>query len=115
VRFTHGVISSLKDARNYIPEDQCVYSIKPSIIGLYMERISHKPPVASIDDISFYKLIEQSECRHFYLLPFASPTYNQPFYPYERMKDYIDIIKVYYLDGNNKGNIVAILAKLNNI
>ena len=115
IKFTHGIISSLKDAKNYVPEEQCVYSIKPSVIGLYMERISHKPPTISVDDKNFYKIVEQSNCKYFYMLPFASPTYSTSFYPYERMKDYIDIIKVYYLDNDNKGQIVAILAKLNNI
>ncbi len=112
IKFDHGIISSLKDAKNYVPEGQCVYSIKPPIIGLYMDRISLIPPLASVDNKTFFDSIVKSKCYYFYMLPFISPTFNKPRYPFERIRDYIEIIKVYYLDDDNQEPVVAILARL---
>jgi len=111
VKFTHGLVSSFTDAKNYVPEGQCIYSIKPSIIGLHMERISQRPPYSSVEDNKLIKIIEQSNCKYFYLLPFGSPSYNKIFYPYERLKEKLDIIKIYH-SVNNKDQVLAILAKL---
>lgn len=105
----HVIISSIEDAQNYVAEDQCVYSIKPSIIGLYMRRISIIPPGINKDGNDFYGSIEKSGCDYFYFMSRYSASVNEVFYPYTRVKDNIDLVKIYYLD---KKNIIAFLGRL---
>lgn len=111
-RHNHVIISSLIDARKYVPEGQCVYSIKPSVVGVYMNRISEPPPVANISDEKFIKIIRQNNCRYFYLLSATSPSYSDAFYPYQRMGGKLEVIKIYQSLDDSEKYEVAILGKL---
>ena len=112
VNYNHTIISSLKDAKKHIPDEECVYSIKPSIIGLYMKRISTIPPEIDSSDDAFNKSLQQSSCRYFYFLANRSPSFNKALYPFERVRKKIDVIKIYYSNGGSKKHLVAILGKL---
>ncbi|MGK0298109.1 MAG: hypothetical protein ACI9XC_001727, partial [Gammaproteobacteria bacterium] len=114
-RLSHLIMSSLVEAKEVVPVDQCVYSIKPSVVSLYMERVSLAVPAQDISDEEFKRILIQSECRYFYLMSIRSPSYNTPLYPIERLVNDIDILKIYYLDEQQKVNPVAILGRLKNI
>ena len=112
VKLNHVIISSITEAREYVPTDQCVYSIKPSVIGLYMERISRTVPDQNINDADFKNILNQSNCQYIYLMSIQSPSYEKPLYPLERIIDDMNILKIHYLDEQKKENPIAILGKL---
>lgn len=112
VKINRAIVSSLEKAKSYIPAGQCIYSIKPSIISLYTDRISHEPPATYINDSDFYKLIEQSNCRFFYFLLSTSPSYNIAYYPFDRIKKHIEVKEIFYLEYFDQQYIVAMLGEL---
>lgn len=109
--FNHGIVSGLKDAKNYVPDDECVYSIKPALVGLYMERISKAPPDSNFDDNEYFKITERDNCHYYYLVNATSPSYKESFYPYQRLDTELDLIKTYYFP-DNPNNSVSILGKM---
>ncbi len=111
INIFYGIFTSLNDVKQYVPNEECVYSIKPTIIELYMQRISKVPPRTIIDD-DFYRSIEQSNCRYFYFIETISPSYKIGFYPLERIEDNIDVIKAYKIFYNNQSYLVSVLGKL---
>lgn len=112
VNLYHEILSGFKQAKEYIPEGECVYNIKPSIASLHMQRNSKRPPLVEVNDEEFYRLLEQSGCSYFYLMSVYSPSYRVAFYPLERMGEKLEIMKVDNSYHNNKKYTVTILAKL---
>jgi hypothetical protein len=111
VAFNYGIVSSLEDAKNHVPVDECVYSIKPTLVGLYMGRISKTPPGSSFDDNEYFKVTEQENCHYYYLVNATSPSYKESFYPYQRLDTKLELIKMYY-SPNNPKIPVSILGKM---
>ncbi len=111
ITFNHGVISGLEDAKNYVPADECVYSIKPGLVGIYMNRISKAPPNSHVDDDEYSKITEQDNCHYYYLVNATSPSYKENFYPYQRLDTKLELIKTYY-SSNNPKNPVSFLGKM---
>lgn len=68
-----------------LPPDACVFSIKPQIVMLYTRRVSVVPPKSDVAGESFRSTMEK--CRYVYAMPFASPSFQEPFYPIARLGD----------------------------
>ena len=107
-----AITKGLIDSMNYVPKDQCVYNIKPSITSLYMYRESKTPPTAEVSDEQFMNSLQESGCQYFYLISLYSPSYHSIFYPLERIGDKLEIIKNY--NSSHDGEIFqsSILAKI---
>lgn len=110
-RFNKEIMSSLNDAKKYIPEGQCVYSIKPALTGIYMERISLAPPVSDVADDEFYKSINSKKCKYFYFVNGITPSYSESYYPYSRLEGSLTIMKIYNF-GENQQYTVSMLGRL---
>ncbi len=78
-RFFHH----LREISTQVGPDDCIFSIKPTIVTLFADRLSYGPPKLSVDAQSFDSGIQK--CRYAYVLPFASPSYPAMFYPMERL------------------------------
>lgn len=85
VEFNRAAVKGMRAAANFVPENECIYSIKPSILGFYAKRVSIVPPPEQIDDASFRAAIKASRCRYFFFIGSQSPSYRRPFYPMERL------------------------------
>lgn len=66
-----------------LPADACVFSIKPQIVMLYARRVSVVPPKSEVTGEAFWNAMAQ--CRYVYAMPFASPSFREPFYPLARL------------------------------
>jgi hypothetical protein len=83
--FDKALVDGMRAIPQHVPPGECVYSIKPSIVGFYSGRISVVPPREYLDADTFTKRLTVYGCRYFYTVGFASPSYRTPFYPMERL------------------------------
>lgn len=104
------LIEHLGTIRDAVPVGECLYAIKPSIIGYYTERISVAPPLPRLSDESFNASLKDPGCRFFYLVGFASPAYPVIYYPLERMRSSLVAISAAPAPAHGAGP-VGILAK----
>ncbi len=90
-QFSAALESNLAHLDKFVPEGECIFTIKPSIVGYLSGRISKSPPNDSMDDASFERALKQQECRFFYLFAFASPSYPVAMYPNDRLRERLEI------------------------
>lgn len=95
-----------------VPSQDCVYSIKPSLVSLFARRNSYRSP---LPNSSLGKVLDPTavQCRYVHMLPFASPTFSEPLYPLASWVGGMDIIHVTRLvesDGNS--GVVGLLGKI---
>ena len=55
LKLNRAITESLVNYRKYVPENECVFSIKPSILGLYMQRLSSPSPPQGTDRRSIHQ------------------------------------------------------------
>ncbi len=112
IKSYRAMAQALERVGNVVPEDQCVYSIKPAITGLYSNRISKIPPKPALDDNEFDNAISSADCQYFVFYSFSSPTFPIAYYPWVRIENRIKIIESYYTEQGEGVEPVAVLARL---
>jgi len=98
IQATRVLVGSMEKLIKIIPEKECVYSIKPSIIGLYSNRISYAPPNIFLKGKDFDKQLNNTGCKYFFMMYLHSPSYPEAYYPMKRIIEYIDILNIYRMD-----------------
>ena len=96
----------------HVPTKECVYSIKPSLVGLFAQRSSYQSP---LPNTSLGKILDAktAKCRYINMVAFSSPTYSEPFYPLASWHDGIEILHATYLiAGDKNGAVIGLLAKI---
>lgn len=111
VALEERILAVLRELPAHVNEEDCVYGIKPSLIGYYAGRRGVAPPRQDVADAAFYAMLEKQGCRHFVLLPFSSPTYSDPYYPAGRMRD--SLIPLPVVGPRDAAAPVAVLARWN--
>ncbi len=111
VIFDKSLTEHLKTLPNVVPENECIYSIKPSLVGYYAGRVSMNPPRPDFDAAAFNTFLKQTGCRYFYLMGFLSPSYPVVYYPLARLGDALTVVSV-SPGSPNPGRPVGILAML---
>lgn len=86
------LIDHIKSIDMHTEQTDCVYSIKPSIIGFYANRIAVIPPRLNWDSAAADAYLDRTRCRFFYLMSFASPSFPSVYYPLERLRDRLTIV-----------------------
>ena len=104
------LISHLKEISALIPENECVYAIKPTLVTFYSRRSSYGPPKIDVSDQEFWQRMEK--CRYAYFLPFESPSYGEAFYPLSRLGKRAKIISIKKLGLNDNLPPVGMLAEI---
>lgn len=92
--FDNVLISHLRQIKGMVPEGSCIYSIKPSIVGFYADRISMIPPRLHFDQAAFDAYLKKNKCRYFYLMGFISPSFPEAYYPLTRLRSSLEVISV---------------------
>lgn len=77
-------LNNMRTIEEHVPQGDCVFGIKPSIVTLYSGRMSYSPPGAAMSDATFWQDIRK--CRYAYALAMVSPTFREPFYPLRRLQ-----------------------------
>jgi hypothetical protein len=96
------IASHLRQIRDIVPAGSCIYSIKPSIVAFYANRISMVPPREQLDDAAFRSYLKETNCRYFYLMGFASPSFSRAYYPAQRLQNSLKVLSAARLTGNDK-------------
>jgi hypothetical protein len=104
------IIEAMHAVKQAVPEDQCVYSIKPSIVGMYSDRMSIQTPLEKLSDQDFMNEVTEKGCQFFFVLPFSSISYRTPLYPAKRIKGLAEQVFIVKKDSA----IYAVLYKLYN-
>ncbi len=86
-----AVVSHLKIIAASVPESECIYAIKPSIVAFYSGRRAVAPPPSRLDAAGFSAALAHG-CRYFYLTSFTSPSYGSPYYPSERLSGELELV-----------------------
>lgn len=75
-------LGELRMVGDAVPEGDCIFAIKPSVVTLYSERGSRTPPT-TLDENTFER--ELLRCRYAYPMALVSPSYPDPYYPLRRI------------------------------
>jgi hypothetical protein len=109
--FDQLLVDHLQQIEGMVPEGSCIYSIKPSIIGYYANRVSIIPPRQHFDQSTFDAYLRKTNCRYFYLMGFASPSFPEAYYPLSRLHPMLITMSV-IRSGAPSATPVGILAEL---
>ena len=106
------LMDDIKSLPGILPAKAVVYTIIPSILSLYTNRLALIPP----DDIttanSFYYGSDNSQPVFFYMTALTSPAIPAPYYPLEKIRDRMEILHLAKIGHEDNGPVIAILAKL---
>lgn len=108
---SYAITSALESARGAVPAGNCVLSIKPSVTAYYVGVMSMSPPLSSVPEPDFRRQLETEGCHYLMMFGFSSPTFREPFYPYERLKDRLTVLQA--VSFGDRNHPVAMLARLN--
>jgi hypothetical protein len=82
-----AVAQHLRTLDKWMGPGECVYGMKPSIVGFYSGRISFPPPSARLNDEEFQIAVRTGPCKYFYVMGYISPSFPTPYYPAMRLGD----------------------------
>ncbi len=114
IAFSNAVLLNLQQARDRLPEEACLYSVKPSIAGFYSRRISKIPPPEHLDAAEFRQQLQSSGCRYFHMISRVTPAYKASFYPEQRLEDELRMLTEAKVRVGNREEPVARLAEFVN-
>jgi len=107
-----GLLNGLRSLDSYVPEGECIFSIKPTVSMLYSSRWSIKPPLPTLDDQAFANGLH--ECNFVLFLGFPSPTFHDPFYPAPRLsEEKVNFLATFYPAASQSDQPIAFIGKLN--
>jgi hypothetical protein len=113
VQVASALDADISQLGQIVPENACIFAIKPSIIAYLSGRICKAPPSVKVDDTQFDRELIKQGCRYFYLLGFASPSYQVAMYPYQRMQSKLEVIKPTLIQSTDgKVGVVGLFARL---
>lgn len=113
VRFIATLEADMQRLGERVPEGECIFSIKPSVVAYLSGRTSKAPPGVRSEQSAFEQALAADGCRYFYLLGFASPSYPVPLYPYDRLQDRLEILGGALLPAPDGGqHVLGLLAQL---
>lgn len=92
VRFLTMILDDLPQAASRVPPGECIFSEKPTIVSLYSGRMSYFPPPYGSADEQFRSWI--GRCRYAYVLALTSPSFPEPLYPLQRLRDRVTPLSV---------------------
>jgi hypothetical protein len=107
------VESDLRRLGEDVPEGDCVFAIKPSVVACLSGRVSKRPPAVQADAAAFERALRAGGCRYLYLLALASPSYPVVMYPHQRLEGRLDVVRTARMRGTeDPGDVVGVLARL---
>lgn len=97
--------------RQDLPRDACLLAIKPSVVALYSGRMVDGLPPFQLGDEEQRARLAKGRCRYLFMMMGASPSFPQYYYPYHRLKPWLDVLAVYQ-NPLMPGQPAALLARL---
>jgi hypothetical protein len=91
-----------------VPENQCIYHLKPIAFMMYSNRVSYATPLEK-DHASFWR--EATLCRYFYLGSYVYSPYNEALYP-RRYLPGAQVISRDYLEDYRDRRLLGLLVEV---
>jgi hypothetical protein len=104
------ILSDLTHVGDRVPQGECVFSVKPSVVMLLSGRPSYVPPASSASDADF--LLGMEKCRYAYLIAPTSPSFKEPLYPLDRLRKQPRGISVLLDHEGKRAYVLAMLVEL---
>jgi len=104
--------SGMRQLKLAVPEKECIYAIKPSLVAFLADRVGKAPPSWKTSQAELERKITTGGCRYVFMMIYTSPSYPIPLYPYQRIPDKLEAIQPVFLSESEDGSIVGLLAKL---
>lgn len=102
VRITKALVDHLGQIEKIVPTGECVYGIKPSVIGFFARRTSVVPPPIDTDDNAFQAYLSANPCQYVYAVGFLSPSYPVAYYPLARMRNSVVVRDTAAVQGRER-------------
>ncbi len=110
LRFAARLEDALRGISQHVPAEACVFSVKPSLVGLFADRRSVYTPPGSLDDAAFHREIRRLGCHDFFLI--AAETQSAgALYPRERFDPPLVEVEATRIRDDPSAQLVAILAR----
>ncbi len=110
LRFAARLEDGLARVESLVPANDCVLSVKPSLVGLLGHRRAVYAPPSTVDDAAFRSELEHLGCRYLFLIDATTQSATR-LYPGERLAGELEELDVTRLDDRPDGRVVSILAR----
>jgi hypothetical protein len=104
-----SMVNVLREVTDYVEPGECIFAIKPSLIGWYANRVSVQPPLERLSDEAFESAINDVSCKYVLGLDWRTPTYAAPWYPLNRLDGRVTPVKIWQLP--HQAAPMAVLAR----
>jgi hypothetical protein len=104
------IINHLRSAGDSVPERDCIFSVKPTVITLHTGRSSFMPPRIKASDADFEHDIRR--CRFAYVMGLRSPSFNEAYYPLERLAGRARVVSATRVSGEVDSALIAALIEI---
>jgi hypothetical protein len=105
-----AIITALRSIPTTVPATECVVSPRPDLMNYYGRRQSVAPPLNSVADPYFGKMIRATGCRYVFGYLAKDRRYPVPLHPLPRIRDESDIVFYTALPDDSTGKDVVICA-----
>jgi len=78
-----------------IPPGDCLLAIKPSVVALYSGLPVDGFPPFEVETEAMRARLAAGRCRYLFMMMGASPSFPQFYYPYARLKPWLDVLEIY--------------------
>ena len=111
LEFERALLEGYREAEALVPRGDCVFSIKPPLVGFLSHRVSYAPPPERSTAEQFERRLASTPCRYFFMAYNRSPSFPSPFFPLDRLRARLQVIRVWHAEVE-KAPPVAFLARL---
>ena len=103
------IIVHLKSVAGRVPESDCIFSVKPTVVSIHTGRSSFAPPLNTADDAEFEKGLQR--CRYAYVIGLAFS--NRPrLYPLGRLHDRAHIVSQVSMGNGLNTHLIGALVEI---
>lgn len=87
-----GTIESLQEIPRHVPAGDCVAAARPNFVTYVARRRSVFPPLNSVPDPWFMRLLQGTGCHYVYMYGGKGSQFPVPFHPLQRLPQPIDML-----------------------
>ena len=111
--YQRGIAEALRDIgqSTQLPRKACLLATKPSVAALLSGLRAEGYPPFALDTEALRDTLARGRCHYLFMMMGASPSFPQYYYPYARLKPWLEVLKV-YPNTLMPGQPVAMLARL---
>jgi hypothetical protein len=109
-----GLIASLRTIAERVPQGDCVIATRTDLVTYYARRPAAFPPLASVPDPYFMRLLRAPGCRYVFMYSSGDGHFPVPLHPLQRIRGVAHVLGYWNFRAPRPGagNFVCILARI---